>query len=70
MVTMTSQADACDCGAADFCITATLISCVRCGRLWGLVFGRWVYDFTTEPGYRAPSSSWEDELDAQLAEAA
>lgn len=43
--------DICICGANDFAISATLISCRRCNRLWGRVNERWVYDITTDPDY-------------------
>lgn len=43
-----SNPDRCDrCDAADFEITATLIECKTCSRLWGRVNGTWVLDSTS-----------------------
>ncbi|HEY5444457.1 MAG TPA: hypothetical protein VIJ87_08325, partial [Pyrinomonadaceae bacterium] len=32
----------CQCGADNWCITATMIECLACFRLWGRVNGLWV----------------------------
>lgn len=43
--------DICICGANNFEISATQISCRKCGRLWGRVNERWIYDLATDPDY-------------------
>ena len=48
--------DACECGANNWTISATLISCKGCGRLWGRVNGAWVFDHTSGPGATNPST--------------
>lgn len=35
--------DTCECGADDWCITATMIECRACKRLWGRVNGQWIF---------------------------
>jgi hypothetical protein len=44
-------ADQCECGAEDWQTSATLISCKRCGRVWGRVNGRWVLDPDSVPAW-------------------
>jgi ribosomal protein L32 len=36
--------DKCACGADDWCITATLIQCRACLKVWGRVNGIWIED--------------------------
>lgn len=44
-MTIGAVGEKCDCGAEDWCITATLIECRSCKRLWGRVNGKWIPKF-------------------------
>lgn len=39
----------CYCGSSDFEVSATLIGCKNCGRVWGRCEGIWRYDYTSAP---------------------
>ena len=45
--------DTCECGASDWLVTATMIECNQCKRLWGRCNGIWVPDMTTWPAVEA-----------------
>jgi hypothetical protein len=55
--TRARDADACDCGSDNFEITATLIRCRACGRLWGRVNDAWVLDPDSVPAAPSPAAS-------------
>lgn len=46
---MTAEHEPCECGATAWNISATLIACKSCGRLWGRCNEQWVFDPDSEP---------------------
>jgi len=48
-MTIIHDGDPCACGSRSYGITATLIDCRGCGRIWGRVNGLWVLDPDSEP---------------------
>ncbi len=53
-MTVIHDGDPCKCGSRSYNITATLIGCRGCPRVWGRVNGLWVLDPDSEP----PTKGW------------
>ena len=47
--TARQEQNRCECGADDWCVSATLIACRSCGRTWGRCNGTWVLCPETVP---------------------
>lgn len=50
---------ACECGAVEWQMSATLIGCKRCGRHWGRVNGAWVLDGDSVPESQMSREDWQ-----------